>query len=261
MSRAILPIHKPAMKQNKIFAYGRHAVRDALLYAPRALTKVYFDVKMVDTKLRRQIEEAGVPVAKLSEGMARSDMKSGTAHQGVIGSISIPQLMVPYQIFFDQLEATPGTMMVLLNGVQDSHNVGAIIRTAAGFGATAVLMPEKGQAPVTGAVIKVSAGMAFRLPLVNIGSVNQTVLDLKKKGFKIYSLAGEGTQSISTEAFGVPAVFILGNEGSGIPEDIRKISDTVLSIHMDPKCESLNVAAAAAVVLYTWASKKGLTLK
>ena len=70
--------------------------------------------------------------------------------------------------------------------------------------------------------------------------------------------AGEagGAQSIGTEAFGGPSVFILGNEGSGIPEDIRKISDTVLSIPMDPKCESLNVAAAAAVALYAWASKR-----
>ena len=250
------------MKQNKIFAYGRHAVRDALLYAPRALTKVYLDVKMVDTKLRRQVEEAGVPTAKLSEGMARSDMKSGTAHQGVIGSISIPQLMLPYRKFLEGLEATPRTMLVLLNGVQDPHNVGAIIRTAAGFGAAAVLMPQIGQAPVTGSVIKVSAGMAFRLPLVTIGNVKQTVLDLKKKGFKIYSMAGDppvgragGAQSINAEPFGGPAVFILGNEGSGIPEDIRQISDTVLSIPMDPKCESLNVAAAAAVALYAWSSK------
>ncbi len=245
------------MKQNKIFAYGRHAVRDALLYAPRALTKVYLDAKMVDTKLRRQIEEAGVSVAKLSEGMARSDMKSGTAHQGVIGSISIPQLMLPYQKWLDSVEVTPRTMLVILNGVLDPHNVGAIIRTAAGFGAAAVLMPEKGQAPVTGSVIKVSAGMAFRLPLVSVGSVKQTVLDLKKKGFKVYSLAGEGAQSIGTEAFGGPAVFILGNEGSGISDDIRKVSDSVLSIPMDPRCESLNVAAAAAVALYAWSAKRG----
>ncbi len=244
------------MKQNKVFAFGRHAVRDALLYAPRALTKVFLDPKMVDTKLRRQIEEARIPVAKLSEGMARSDMKSGTAHQGVIGSISIPQLMVPYQKFAETLTAEPGALLVILNGVLDPHNVGAIIRTAAGFGATAVLMPEVGQAPVTGAVLKVSAGMAFRLPLVSIGSIKQTVVDLKKKGFKVYSLAGEGAQPISSERFDAPAVFILGNEGSGIPEDIRKISDTTLAIPMDPRCESLNVAAAAAVALYAWSARK-----
>jgi 23S rRNA (guanosine2251-2'-O)-methyltransferase len=249
------------MKQNKIFAYGRHAVRDALLYAPRALTKVYLDPKMVDTKLRRQIEETKVPIAKLSEGMARSDMKSGTAHQGIIGSISIPQLMRPYEAFAAGLVPTPRTMLVLLNGVQDPHNVGAIIRTAAGFGATAVLMPLKGQAPVTGAVIKVSAGMAFRMPLVQIDSVKHTLLDLKKKGFTVYSLAGDlpaqgkSAKTIGKEDFTSPAVFVLGNEGSGIPEDIRTISDTILSIPMDPQCESLNVAAAAAVALYAWSVK------
>jgi len=243
------------MKQNKIFTYGRHALSEALKYAPQALTKVYLDHKMVDTKLRRQIDQAGIPVAKLSEGMARSDMKSGTAHQGIIASVSVPQLMVPEQKFFETLEVTPDTALVLLSGVQDPHNVGAIIRTAAGFGAAAILMPEHGQAPVTGAVIKVSAGMVFRMPLVSIGSIKQTVSELKKRGFAVYALAGEGTQTIGREAFAGPAVFILGNEGAGIPEDIRKLATTTLSIPIHARAESLNVAASAAVALYAWSAK------
>ncbi len=242
------------MKQNKVFTYGRHALKEALDFAPHALTKVYLDSKQIDTKLQRQIEAANIPIAKLSEGMARSDMKSGTAHQGIIGSVSIPQLLQPYERFLESLQNTPSTSVVLLSGVQDPHNVGAIIRTAAGFGASAVLLPEVGTASVTGAVLKVSAGMAFRIPLVTIKSTKQVVADLKKRGFKIYALAGEGTTPIHSEKFEGPAAFIFGNEGSGIADEIRNKADVVLSIPIHSRTESLNVAASAAVALYAWSA-------
>ncbi len=242
------------MKQNKVFTYGRHALSEALKYAPHAVTKVYLDNKQVDTKLRGQIDRLGIPVAKLSEGMARSDMKSGAAHQGIIGSISIPQLMVSWQKF---IVTPPRGAVVLLNGVQDPNNAGAIIRSAAGFGAEAVIIPERGNAAVTGAVLKVSAGMAFRIPLVQAASAKQAAVELKQKGYTVYSLAGEGVRAIDKEIFKEPAVFILGNEAGGVEGEIKALSDQVLTIPMDPRCESLNVAAAAAVALYAWSTKRG----
>ncbi len=246
------------MKQAKVFTYGRHALKEALDHAPRAITKVYLDHKMVDTKLRRQIDIAGIPVAKLSEGMARSDMKSGTAHQGIIAAISVHQLMVPFEQFLETVIPTPQTSVVVLSGVQDPHNVGAIIRSAAGFGAAAIIIPEHGNASITGAVIKVSAGMAFRVPLVSAPSAHQAVAALRKKGFTTYALAGEEGSPINKERFESPAAFILGNEGSGIGTEVRKSADKALSIPMDPRCESLNVAASAAVALYAWSVARAL---
>ena len=249
------------MKQSKVFTYGRHALSEALRHAPQAVTKVYLDRTMTDTKLRAQIDRLQIPVAKLSEGMARSDMKSGIAHQGIIGSISLFALVQPFAKFAETLAPAKSTALVLLNGVQDPHNVGAIIRTATGFGASAVLLPERGTAAVSGAVIKVSAGMAFRIPLVQVVSVKQTIIDLKRKGFKIYGLAGDvpiqagGAVALSQARFDAPSVFILGNEGAGLGDDVLKLCDHVLSIPMDPRCESLNVAAAAAVTLYEWSKR------
>ncbi|OGC86951.1 23S rRNA (guanosine(2251)-2'-O)-methyltransferase RlmB [Candidatus Adlerbacteria bacterium RIFCSPHIGHO2_02_FULL_54_18] len=246
------------MKQNKVFIYGRHALAEALAHAPKVVTKVYLNRKAVDTKLRRHVDQLGIPVAELSEGLARSDMKSGAAHQGIIGSISLAALVRPYAEFIERIVPTKNTALVLLNGVQDPHNVGAIIRSAAGFGAGGVLMPQKEQAPVSGAVIKVSAGMAFRIPLVEVGGVVQTIADLKKRGFSIYGLAADGTTLPLPQArFDSPAVFVFGNEGIGIADDIRKLCDSVLSIPMDPRCESLNVAASAAVTLYQWGRGRG----
>jgi 23S rRNA (guanosine2251-2'-O)-methyltransferase len=143
-------------------------------------------------------------------------------------------------------------VLVLMGGITDPHNVGAIIRTAAGFGATAVLMPESNQAPISGTVVKVSAGMAFRIPLVQIPPVDATMAMLRKRGFKVYGLAGEGKTSVFDEKFEGPTVLLLGNEGAGLSKEIRKQCDTVISIPINPQCESLNVAAASAVALFSW---------
>jgi len=243
------------MKQSKVYTYGKHALVEALAHAPHAVLKVFAEPKALDKELRATIERAGVAVAPLSQGVSRADLKSGASHQGVVGQISLFNLLRPYQKFIETLSAAPSTSLVLLAGLEDPHNVGAIIRSAAGFGAAGVLMPEHGQAPVTGTVLKVSAGMAFRVPLVAVADLQHTISDLKKHGFKVYGLAGEGVRSIAEEAFEGPAVFVLGNEAEGLPKHIRELCDIVLSISMHPRCESLNVAAAAAATLFAWSTK------
>lgn len=242
------------MKQNKVYIYGKHALLEALTYAPNALNKIYFEPRSLDSALMKRIQQSGIATARLSEGLGKSDMRSGTAHQGIIGQILLSELLTPYQKFLDELVVTPDTVLVLLHGVQDPHNVGAIIRSAAGFGAKGVLIPEDSQAPVTGSVVKVSSGMAFRIPLVVIKDVQRTVSDIKKRGFKVYALAGEGSQPITQEPFIAPTLFIVGNEAKGVPAAMRTWSDNVLSIPLNPQCESLNVAASAAVALYAWSA-------
>lgn len=241
------------MKQSKVFIYGRHAVSEALKYAPHALTKLYLEGK-ADTKLRAQADKLRIPTGRLSEGLARSDMKSGSPHQGIVASVSLAQLMRNERSFMEELSVTPATCLVVLSGVQDPHNVGAIIRSAAGFGAAGVLLPERNQSPVTGAVIKVSAGMAFRVPLVSIPDLPKTIKDLKKRGFTVYGLEGAGAEPISGEAFSGPTAFVLGNESSGIESQVRALCDTRVSIPIHARAESLNVAAAAAVALYEWST-------
>ncbi len=240
------------MKQEKIFIYGKHALGEALAFAPHLVRKVYLASTVNDLALRDALEKAKVSVAPLGGGKNPGGVEEDAAHQGVIAEISLGGLVRRYEDFIKTLEPTPSKALVVLNEVQDPHNVGAIIRSAAAFGIGAVLIPPHNQAPVTGTVVKVSAGMAFRVPLVEIGNVNHTLEDLKKRGFWIYGLAGEGATSLSKEEFTQPAVFVLGNEGKGIREKTREHCDILLSIPMHPGCESLNVGAAAAVTLYAW---------
>lgn len=244
------------MKQSKVFLYGKHALIEALGAAPQAVVRVFLAPSAKnDREIQSLVSRSGVPVAPLAMGQARADMERGTPHQGVIAQISLANLLIPYRRFMDSLMPTQKTVLVVLDSIQDPHNVGAIIRTGAAFGATAVLMPESGQAPVTGAVIKASAGMAFRIPLVTIPNVADALIALKARGFAIYGLAGEEKYVVGEEVFAGPSVLVFGNEGSGLRTVTRMQCDRLLSIPLHPRSESLNVAAAAAVALAAWSNK------
>ena len=243
--------NKPAPK---VFIYGKHALAEALQHAPEAVKKVYLAGSVDDMPLLKLIRDRNVPVAPLKDGALR-EVESGGSHQGVVAEVSTEGLVIPYDKFRESLKANPDTLLVILDELNDPHNVGAIIRSAAAFGAAAVLMPEHNQAPVSGAVVKVSAGMAFRVPLVRIGNVNNTLRDLKDRGFWIYGLAGEGKQALTKEEFTAPTVLIVGNEAEGIRHRTRELCDILLSIPISPRAESLNAAAAASVALFAWSAK------
>ncbi|MEN9582709.1 MAG: hypothetical protein RL641_663, partial [Candidatus Parcubacteria bacterium] len=210
------------MKQSKIYIYGKHAVAEALANAPQAVKKIYLSPKQEDGHLRSLIKKTGVQVSELGKDRLPG-VDSDTTHQGVIGVISLDDLMRPFKTFLENLKVTDDTSLVILGEVQDPHNVGAVIRSAAAFGVAGILMPEHNQAPITGAVVKVSAGMAFRVPIVQIGNINQTIRDLKEAGFVVYGLEGGGNAETTDETFDNPSAFILGNEGAGLREKTKEL--------------------------------------
>lgn len=240
------------MTGDKVYIYGKHAVTEALTHSPHALERVF----VVDKKAHQDIEhlttKAGVGLSAVSPTSLPKGVDPEAVHQGLIGLLSIKRLVKPYADFIKNLEVTPGTALVLLDEIQDPHNVGAIIRSAAAFGAAGVLLPEHNQAPISGAVVKVSAGMAFKLPLIQIGNVNNTIRDLKGRGFWVYGLSETATRPLEAEQFDAPALFVLGNESHGIRQKTLEHCDLPLRIKLDPRCDSLNVAAAAAITLHTW---------
>jgi 23S rRNA (guanosine2251-2'-O)-methyltransferase len=248
------------VKTNKLYIAGRNAAREALEFLPHAVKRVYVARGFQDSDINKLIAKAGLEKEPLSAGEARADLKGGASSQGIVVQISLIDMVVPFETFLDSLSISPKTSLVLLCGVQDPHNVGAIIRSAAAFGASAVLLPGAKQSPITQAVIKASAGMAFQLPLVSIVSVPAVLPMLKKRGFKVYGLAAV-KQNIAESAFSAPTAFVLGNEGIGLDRAVRALCDETLSIPMHPKAESLNVAAAAAVALHAWSAKHPEALK
>jgi 23S rRNA (guanosine2251-2'-O)-methyltransferase len=244
-------------KSKKVYIYGKHALMEALQNAPRVIRKVYLAPGARDTELRVLLEKHAIPTAALASGKGKELVGKDAVHQGVIAIMDPSALLVPFEDFSAALPSAGSAKIAVavLAEVQDPHNVGAIIRSAAAFGLAGVLIPEHNQAPVTGAVVKASAGMAFRIPLVAIGNVNNTLDVLKKKGFWTYGLAMKGETSLGTDAFDAPVAFVIGNEGAGIREKTLGACDVTLSIPIHARTESLNAAASAAIVFYEWSRK------
>ncbi len=249
------------MASGKIYIYGRHALIEALIYSPGSLKKVFLAPEFSDPELAALIKKNSILTATLSSAKAPEGADRGSIRQGIMGVLSPDAILQSFKEFIDALKVSPDTSLVLLDEIQDPHNLGAIIRSSAALGVSGVLIPEHNQAPITSAVIKVSAGMAFRIPLVTIGNVNSTIRDLKQKGFWVYGMDETATHDLAKESFSAPALFVMGNEGSGIRQKTRELCDVLLSIPMDKRCESLNVAASAAITLYGWSLQHPEALK
>ena len=246
---------KRSPKSEKIYIYGKNALMEALTSAPKIVRKAFLARDLRDRDLRDLLARHAIPTAELAQGRGTNLVGKDSVHQGVIATIDPGKLLVSLDEFIAGLDLSKNPAVAVLGEVQDPHNVGAIIRSAAAFGLAGVFIPEHNQAPVTGTVVKTSAGMAFRIPLVSIGNVNHALEVLKKKGFWIYGLAMDGATTLGTDAFDTPAAFVIGNEGEGILEKTLLACDVKLSIPMHPRTESLNAAVSAAVVFYEWSKK------
>lgn len=248
-------------ERNKSYIYGKHALEEALYNAPRVIKKVFFAPEMDDRKLRDLVRSRNIPISLLKSREAGRIVGEDVPHQGVIAVANLEGLMVDFDDFIARLDVSADTMLVLLDELTDPQNVGAIIRSAAAFGSAGILMPSHNQAPLTGAVVKASAGMVFRIPIVSIGNINRTIELLKDRGFRVYALAMRGPKTVSEETYDTPSVFIIGNEGSGIRQKTFEHCDATLRIPIHPRCESLNASVSAAVVLYAWSARHPRGLK
>lgn len=242
------------MDDKYIFIYGTHAVTEALMHRPDVVSELFLR-EGIQTEIKKVLLEKVKRISYFKGDNVPREVDRHAVHQGMIAKIDKTKLVLDFDDYKHTLQATKDTALALLGEVQDPHNVGAVIRSAAGFGITAVLIPKHRQAGVTGTVVKVSVGMAFKVPLVEVANVNRAIEDLKELGFFVYGLDGGGDVSLMEEQFTKASVFVLGNEGEGIRQKTREHCDTVLSIPMHPRCESLNASASAAVVFYAWSAQ------
>ncbi len=239
------------MNDRFVYIYGKHAVVEALRLRPEVVGTVFLrdDVQReVDPVLLEMVRK----VRTFTGDNVPVGIDKNAVHQGCIAQIDRGKLISSYTQFMQQMIVTEDTCVAVLAEVQDPHNVGAVIRSAAAFGVQAVLLPKHRQAGITGTVIKVSSGMAFALPLVEVGNVNRTLEDLKKVGFFVYGLDGSGKTLLNAEQFTKPTVFVLGNEADGLRAKTKEHCDLLLRIPMHQRCESLNASASAATVFYQW---------
>jgi len=176
---------------------------------------------------------------------------NGAAHQGVVAFGSAHQ--------YSELEdvAKDASLLVILDGVEDPHNLGAIIRTAHAAGARAVVVPDRRAAGLTETVAKAAAGALELLPVVRVGNITQTLETLKKRGFWIYGLDERGKELYCDAEYAQPTVLVLGGEGHGLHDLVKKHCDALVRIPMAGAISSLNVSVAAGIVLFEWRRRSG----
>jgi len=193
--------------------------------------------------------ERGIPVR--FEPRAQLDRAAGSAaHQGIVAFGSAE----PYASL-EQTTAGRG-LHVVLDGVEDPHNLGAIVRTAHAAGAAAVVIPERRAAGLTETVARTSAGAVAYLPVVRVTNISRALEELKERGYWIYGLDERGEQGYDRVEFNAPTAIVLGGEGRGLHQTVARHCDALVSIPMasgpSGGVASLNVSVAAGVVLFEW---------
>ncbi|MEX0386536.1 23S rRNA (guanosine(2251)-2'-O)-methyltransferase RlmB [Spiribacter onubensis] len=231
---------------------GLHAVQSALRYDPTRVTEIWLDRRRRDArlqKLRRQVAELH---CKVHEADARTldDKLPGANHQGVVLAWQgqAPRGDVELADHLDGLGHPP--LLLVLDQVQDPHNLGACLRTADAAGVDAVITPRDRAVGLTPVVHRVAAGAAEIVPLFQVTNLARCLRDLRDRGIWLFGLAEEGATTFhGADLTGAVAV-VMGAEGKGLRRLTREHCDTLAAIPMAGRVESLNVSVATGVVLF-----------
>jgi len=232
------------------YIYGINPVSEALKARGRAFEWVGVAKERHDLRLQRIIEDCrkiGVPV-RFVQRTELDRMAGNAGHQGVVAITSGKQ----YADLDDVLAAKRGehALIVVLDGVEDPHNLGAILRTADAAGANGIVIPERRAAGVTGAVTKASAGASEHLPVARVTNISRTIEELKENNIWVVGLDERAPQTYDSVDYNMDCAVVLGAEGKGVHDLVRKKCDFLVSIPMLGQVPSLNVSVAAGVVLY-----------
>lgn len=162
-------------------------------------------------------------------------------HQGVIIDI--------YDYEYYSLDEATSNFILCLDHLEDTHNFGAIIRSAVGAGIDSIIIPKDRSVKVTDTVVKTSAGMINHVKIIMVSNIASALKTLQKKGYFVYAadMHGEDYQKID---YAPKKVLVIGNEGEGISRLVKEVSDVLVRIPIDSKCESLNASVAAGILIY-----------
>lgn len=238
------------------YLFGRNPLKEALLSIKRGnenpIEKLFLtkyaeeDPELISLVQKNKLDYSVITGAEIESMVGRD-----AVHQGVLATLKEKALYTSLDEVL-QIHENEQPLYVVLDSLEDPHNVGAIIRSAVAFGASAIILGEHEQVKITGTVIKSSTGTSFAIPIVRVTNINSTLLKLKDKGFWVYGLTGDGDTHLNDAKFDTKTAIVVGSEGKGIHMKTLEHCDFKLSIDISPLCESLNASNAVAVTLYEW---------
>ena len=239
--------------ENNDIVYGKNAV-EALLQSNRTnrINKIFIsqhakkDPKManiIKLALDNKIPVQNVPKEKLS-------IHTTQAHQGVIAFIAPIQYAELDDVIENIKNIDGNALVIILDGVQDPHNLGAIIRSAKCAGAQAVIIPKRNSCAVNSTVEKCSAGAVSLMPIVQVSNLNNAIDLLKEHGFWVYAAEANGEQNYYDVKYNSHTAIVMGGENQGVSKLTAQKSDMTIKINMKGDFNSLNVSNAASILMF-----------
>jgi len=237
--------------------WGKHSVYEALS-SERAINRIWCTSEIFSSDkfyiLLKELKSNGVLIEEVSWNRL-SQLTYGASHQGIALQLACSKTISLKQLINFSKHNCANPIILALDGITDPHNVGAIIRSAEAFDCKGIIIPQRRSAGLTGTVAKVAAGALEHLQVSRVVNLNRALEELKKKGFLVVGLSGNGQLSISNFLEKAPLVVIVGSEDKGISLLTQKKCDFLLNIPLKGKTSSLNASVAAAISLFHLTSK------
>ena len=230
--------------------YGRNSVREALR-AGRSLNKIL----IADGTSRRDIEDI-IELAR-AQGVVYQfadrrnlDQMVREKHQGIVAVGAAHQYVELSDILTIAQESVSPPFLAVLDGIQDPHNLGSIIRTADAVGVHGLIIPRRQAVGLTAVVTKASAGTTAHMPVARVANLNQAMDTLKDAGLWLIGLEADGEATFDSVDYTGPVAMVIGSEGKGLRPLVRRHCDEVVKLAIGGHAGSLNASVAAAIVLY-----------
>lgn len=231
-----------------MWIYGRNPVLEA---AREGGVRRVLVARGVEHKFLKKLEDAGIPY-ELVPRIELDQLVRTTHHQGIVAEIEAIRLAEPDAPLRLARERGELPLVVLLDGITDPRNYGAILRSAEALGAHGVVSETRRSAPLSPVAVKASAGAARHLPVVQVPNLPRYIEELKKAGVWVYGLAGEGEVALGEADYERPLAWVIGSEGSGLRRLVRDRCDQLVHIPLRGRTPSLNAAVAAGIAVH-WA--------
>lgn len=249
------------MKSSKLF--GLHSVQAALDYSPNKIHKAWVDTGRQDKRLTQAIEnllDLGIEPEKVDRKKL-DRLAENNNHQGIVIEVEMPAELSESDLKTAVENLTETALFLVLDNVQDPHNLGACLRTADATGVHGVIITKDNATGITPTVCKVASGAAETVPVYQVTNLARTLRWLKGEGLWIMGAAGETAQTIYSTDFSVPMALVVGTEGKGLRRLTKEQCDVLVSVPMLGKVESLNLSVATGVLLYEAVRQRLLLVK
>ena len=249
------------MKSSKLF--GLHSVQAALDYSPNKIHKAWVDTGRQDKRLTQAIDnllDLGIEPEKVDRKKL-DRLAENNNHQGIVIEVEMPAELTESDLKTAVENLTETALFLVLDNVQDPHNLGACLRTADATGVHGVIITKDNATGITPTVCKVASGAAETVPVYQVTNLARTLRWLKGEGLWIMGAAGETAQTIYSTDFSVPMALVVGTEGKGLRRLTKEQCDVLVSVPMLGKVESLNLSVATGILLYEAVRQRLLLVK